>query len=288
VETAFKRLYWQGYKGHFGAFQWPTGYGFGGGAWDVLTDPRNFDNSESNAWASATGLLGKLNDLNNQYPGHVYLMAHSMGNVVAGEALKQSSGQVVNTYVAMQAAIAAHAYDPSCATHSFYYLGINRDNGTPNRFAEHWTNDASCYFNGINGAVTFVNFFNVNDYALSRWIIDQDFKPDSALFSATAYGYSSESGFYKITGSSTYYLDFPANTYEIFAYGDEARSFALGTTASVNRFTPQNVISLWPADLHEPGDYSAHVWHSAEFNFDNMQQRDYWRNLMSQFGLPTN
>ena len=26
AETAFKRLYWQGYKGHFGAFQWPTDY----------------------------------------------------------------------------------------------------------------------------------------------------------------------------------------------------------------------------------------------------------------------
>ena len=56
AETAFKRLYWQGYKGHFGAFQWPTGYGFG--SWKtVINDPDNFDNSEFNAWNSATWLI---------------------------------------------------------------------------------------------------------------------------------------------------------------------------------------------------------------------------------------
>jgi len=72
AETAFKRLYWQGYKGHFGEFRWPTGYGFSG-IISAITDAHNYDNSESNAWASATGLLGKLTDLNSAYPGHVYL-----------------------------------------------------------------------------------------------------------------------------------------------------------------------------------------------------------------------
>ena len=30
AETAFKRLYWQGYQGRFGEFRWPTSYGFTG------------------------------------------------------------------------------------------------------------------------------------------------------------------------------------------------------------------------------------------------------------------
>ena len=30
AETAFKRLYWQGYQGRFGSFRWPTDYGFNG------------------------------------------------------------------------------------------------------------------------------------------------------------------------------------------------------------------------------------------------------------------
>ena len=103
AETALKRLYWQGYQGRFGAFNWPTAEHF-----------YQFGSSELQAWNSAQGLLNKLNDLNAIYPGHVYLMAHSLGNVVASEALRLAgNNQVVNTYVAMQGAVAAHAYDPN-------------------------------------------------------------------------------------------------------------------------------------------------------------------------------
>ena len=69
AETAFKRLYWQGYKGRFGAFQWPTEYGFGSWKTIAILDPDNFDNSEFNAWSSGAGLLGLLNRLNSSYPG---------------------------------------------------------------------------------------------------------------------------------------------------------------------------------------------------------------------------
>ncbi len=82
---------------------------------DALFQPHNYDGSENTAWLSAIGLLNKLNDLNSQYSGHVYVLAHSMGNVVTGEALRlaaqSGSGQIVNTYVASQAAIPAHVYD---------------------------------------------------------------------------------------------------------------------------------------------------------------------------------
>ncbi|MEI6197756.1 MAG: hypothetical protein WCS42_25865, partial [Verrucomicrobiota bacterium] len=33
AETAFKRLYWQGYQGRFGSFRWPTDFGFTGSLW---------------------------------------------------------------------------------------------------------------------------------------------------------------------------------------------------------------------------------------------------------------
>ena len=60
-----------------------------------------------------------LNRLNGEYPDNVDLLAHSMGNVVAGEALRLSgTNQVVNTYIAMQAAVASYAYDPdNCRSH---------------------------------------------------------------------------------------------------------------------------------------------------------------------------
>ena len=113
AETAFKRLYWQGYQGRFGAIPLADDSGLPFGEFSPQAfDLRKFDNSEYNAWPSGVGLLNKLNDLNAEYPGQVYLMAHSLGNVVAGEALRLAgNNQVVNTYIAMQGAISAHAYD---------------------------------------------------------------------------------------------------------------------------------------------------------------------------------
>jgi len=77
AETEFKRLYWQGYQGRFGLFRWPT-------TDQTLTYLTAFDNSENHAWASATGLLNLITNLNAKYPGNVYLTAHSQGTVVVG------------------------------------------------------------------------------------------------------------------------------------------------------------------------------------------------------------
>jgi hypothetical protein len=268
AETAFKRLYWQGYKGHFGAFQWPTGYGF---TWEsIFTDPRNYDNSESNAWASATGLLGKLNDLNTTYPNHVYLMAHSMGNVVAGEALKQAgSSQLVNTYVAMQGAVPSHGYDPATP---------NRTSPSePDCYANYWTNGAPCYFNGTAGAGNYINFYNTNDWALGWWGTDQNLKPDL--------GHSYFNGqFYRGTFLQTP-LYFPGDTYEIFAYCDAAPCFALGAQANVGGA----FLSLGEPnqlDLDTTFNFgSLHKGHSAEFNSDNMSRAVFWNTLLDQMGL---
>ncbi len=74
AETAFKRLYWQGYQGRFGEFRWPTFAGFPVNEfqWEAF-DLRNYDNSESNAWASGVGLLNKLNDLNETDRCDIYV-----------------------------------------------------------------------------------------------------------------------------------------------------------------------------------------------------------------------
>ncbi len=301
AETAFKRLYWQGYHGRFGIYRWPTGNGFSG-IISALTDARNYDNSESNAWASANGLLNKLTDLNALYPGQVYLMAHSMGNVVAGEALRLAgANQVVNTYVAMQGAVPAHCYDATTATRSIVpILGLGQDDGTPNRYGNYYTDGAPCYFNGSAGAETYVNFYNTNDYALSTtlWQFDQNLKPDNATTPAYHYVTPSgthPSGFYRQSGSFQTDLFFQTNTYELFAYGDEARCYALGAQADVGGVFKVNgayqeidLPSVWPIDTHpkignEP--YSAHVWHSAEFRSDNAQRWQFWYQTLHQMGL---
>ena len=191
AESAFKRLYWQGYQGRFGSFRWPTDYGFEGN-WSALTNPRNFDNSEFQAWKSAKGLLNKLNDLNAKYPGHVYLLAHSMGNVVAGEALRLAgTNKVVNTYVGSQGAVTAHAYDGSI-TNSTYLLPFTYAYPTgplsllPGFLTHYGPDTPNIYTNRLAGNSAGVgrrvNFYNVNDYALAmpRWGFNQITKPDES------------------------------------------------------------------------------------------------------------
>ena len=288
AEAAFKRLYWQGYQGRFGSFRWPTYYAFPGGeiSWQAY-NPQNFDNSESNAWASAVGLLNKLNDLDAVYPGNVYLMAHSMGNVVAGEALRLAGGsQPVNSYIAMQGAIASHAYDPTTPTRS---LGIY-DSGTPNGYAQYPTNGGACYFNASAGAGAYVNFYNTNDYALETssfgWTTDQNTKPD------LGYGWD---GTHFYSGVLFHlYLLFPIDTYAIFSYCDEARCHALGAQADVGgQFTVARQVdlqSVFPPDTHVQKQinnlpYSAHVWHSAEFRSDNPSRAVFWQTVLGVDGF---
>jgi hypothetical protein len=283
AECAFKRLYWQGYQGRFGLFRWPTGNGITGLVSAAL-DTRNYDNSENQAWQSSVGLTNLLTQLNNEYPGRVYLMAHSMGNVVAGEALRRMNSQLVKIYVAMQGAVPAHCYDSSTPDHATY--------SPPDDYAHYWTSGAASYFNGSAGAGNYVNFFNTNDYALGWWLFNQSKKPDDSPLNYPGYFYSystSSSGFYKILGpatNQTIYLNFPTNTYEIFAYGDPAWSYALGAEAGITTFDRiLDLQSIWPSDPYGLHDYGSHFWHSAEFRGDYPMQVNYWRRIMGTNGF---
>jgi hypothetical protein len=280
AETAFKRLYWQGYQGKFGSFRWPTANRFKGSLVDLVTDPRNFDNSEFNAWKSGAGLHQLLIGLNSKYSDNIYLMAHSMGNVVAGEALRLAgTNRLVNTYVAMQAAVASRAYDSNTPARSIPYF---LDSDTPDRYGNYWTNGAPSYFIGSAGAGVYVNFFNTNDYALDKWQINQNLKPDS--------GYD----FYPISGNVLHggnFLYFPEDTYELFAHVIEAHCYALGAQADVHGSfqklgTPQqaNLPDIWPIDPLN-ANYTAHLWHSAQFRADTDQAWQFWRRMITTFDL---
>lgn len=276
AESEFKRLYWQGYQGRFGELRWPTFYNFPLEAFQwQAADLQNYDNSEFNAWQSATGLLNLLTNLDTKYPGQVYITAHSMGNVVAGEALRLAgTNRVVNTYVAMQGALPSQTYDPNATTRSIPSL---EDNGTPNRYADYYTNGASCYFNGSAGAGTYVNFFNTNDYALNvnNWQLNQNLKPDFG------YGYNSLDGFYEGVLTTTL-LSFPTNTYLIFAHCDEARCYALGAQPNVGGVFSSNQVEL---DLPPYNFGNTHKYHSGEFRSDNAQRGGFWEQVLEKMGL---
>ncbi len=241
----------------------------------MATDPDNYDNSEFNAWFSAQGLSGLLANLNSSYSGHVYLMAHSMGNVVAGEALRLAeTSQIVNTYVAMQGAIPAHCYDQVA---DFRTIPLLYDSGTPDRYANYPNNNGACYFDSIAGAGSFVNFYNPNDWALEsdHWQLDEDLKPDLGF---------SWNGTDFLIGSTV--LDLPQDTYQIFANCDEARCYALGAQANVGGAFKVNGV-YEQVDLSQPpyNFNNLHKDHSGEFNSDNMNRSQFWSKVLNQMKL---
>jgi pimeloyl-ACP methyl ester carboxylesterase len=118
ANTAFKRLYWSGYKGSFGALTWPTGwfnkpahvYGLSAVLY-VLGNEQNYSNSESTARLVGADLANWLENLSasSQYQD-IHLLAHSMGNVVVSEALLHYEGTSITSYTATQAAEVGGAY----------------------------------------------------------------------------------------------------------------------------------------------------------------------------------
>ncbi|MBI2517440.1 MAG: alpha/beta hydrolase [Opitutae bacterium] len=313
AETAFKRLYWQGYKGRFGVFCWPTTYGFENDQ-DAILDGTNYDRGEWAAWRAATPLRDLLLSLHDAYGDQVYIVAHSMGNVVTGEALelaaRQNAGTLVNTYVASQAAIPAHVYDGGRAEDIAAVFGFWTNIGrffdgsafpqTPNVYPD-WL--------AGNGAVVGrrVNFYNENDYALWHdvWELNQYFKPDRVDQPDQPFDYSfvgdpqtgDPDAFRKkdIATMQTTALQLGTRAdvmdrYEIMSFAAEARSKAVGAATVLPNFNPVNLQSIWPADdqsvkLHDGLDYSAHKWHSAQFRSTNMRQRVYWQTLLGPIGF---
>jgi len=314
AETAFKRLYWQGYQGRFGTFEWPCTYHT-----ESIAAVTDYDEGEYTAWLSAVpleGLLAHLASMDGS--GNLSVMAHSMGNVVTGEALRLAAttgaGELVHVYVASQAAVPAQVYDGNITTG--YPLSFDSLLGgagfygptTPNIY-DNWMSS-----NG-NSTGTRINYYNVNDFALSSlsWQYDQVLKPDSLAgiytnltggnYSGRPYGYNgTTSNFYKTEfnsggstiGNYTLNLGDAGNVtngsiddrYEIMAFDSEPRSLPLGiVSGNISGLSKQSLPDIWPADPLDGNDYHTHPWHSAEFRFDNMNQSIYWRKLLQAFGL---
>jgi hypothetical protein len=326
AETAYKRLFWQGYTGHFGAFQWPTTYGFGSllvddtkwkngvnGIYSAVSDPTNYDRGEYSAWRSALALKRLFSRLNHDYPGKVYLLAHSMGNVVAGEALRiaaqEGLGQLVNTYVASQGAVPVHCYSgtqsaPLEAQVPVDILVRMFDGGypqTPNVYPD--------WFSASSATVgRRINFYNVNDYALWQdvWQLNQYLKPDHSDSRNQGWNYRyvgdpvaapADDGFRKGYGDPrnagqniALHLGTSSDIkdrYEIMAFAAESHSKALGATPNASGLSSSvDLASIWPED--RSGDarpYSRHKWHSAEFRSTNMLQKEYWKALIGLQGF---
>jgi hypothetical protein len=197
--------------------------------------------------------------------------------VVAGEALlKAGNNQVVNTYIAMQAAVPAHSYDP---TTPYRYSP-----DYPDLYSHYWTGSSPCYFNGSAGAGTYVNFFNTNDWALTTlWEPDQNVKPDSGYHYISI---GNQTNFY--SGSNPYYTILlpPADRYIIFAYCDPATCYALGVQPNVGGAflagINHNQVELDAA----PYNFGPqHIDHSGEFRSDNPHRWQFWNEMLVKMKL---
>ena len=278
AETAFKRLYWQGYQGRFGSFRWPTWYNFPfrgmeGGGFDL----DNFDNGEFQGWQSGQTLRRLLTRLHNRYPGQIRLFAHSQGNIVAGEALRIATQPLVAVYAAMQAAVAAHDYDPLAPVRKIPFI---YESGTPNLHANYWKPGDPSYFHVVPGASRFVNFYNPMDWALGWWAVDQDMKPNREFIFDQGRG-----EFRGRDGGQFRTLELPKDTYSLFAYCVESRCLALGAQAGVRGvFDTTAEVLLDPT--FEFGD--KHQGHSAQFRSTNMKRAPFWNELIRIFKVKPN
>ena len=158
AETFFKRLWWQGYKGRFCAFRWPS-----------LTGATSYNTSEYRAWKYGPALAQFITSLPTEYSRNV--VAHSMGNVVTGSALL--AGMEIDNYALMQAAVPAGSYDES---------GGQKTGGV-NGYARFWNAEADRptpdfassdlgyrgYFSGVGGNL--INLYNEDDFALGTEVL---------------------------------------------------------------------------------------------------------------------
>jgi len=150
AETSFKRLYLSGYRGRFGTYTWPTGffelpahvypdnrrgmfelyYSF------IRGNEQNYGDSEVVARMASVPLTNLLNTLNST--NRVNIFAHSMGNVVVSEALRNAGGtQIVANYIASQAAEVAGAYNQDSNWMEYSFDGDIRAQ-TASEFEEAW------------------------------------------------------------------------------------------------------------------------------------------------------
>lgn len=255
---------------------------------------QNYDRSEQRAWNSGGAGTSLLRDLNRTYSDRVRLISHSMGGVVASEALRlrgqnPSRPPFVHTYIASQAATVAHAYDavnPQQIGGATVYKALPRGNTT------------QPYFTGMKNAVPIdpltlkkriFNFHNEVDYALATpyvWPFNQAAKPDVG-YDYALNGDPSVFTYFRSVQGYNEQLDSKKDAYEIFAYCATASSKAIGAsedTTHIVRGEIGGAVNLRTDFNFQQQSYS----HSAQFNSINMNRRLYWWRVLTTFSLTNN
>jgi Ca2+-binding RTX toxin-like protein len=330
AETTFKRLYWQGYSGRFGTLDWPTfinaqgphtpDFLIGGEAANLT-----YNASELQAWRSGEALKNVISSLRHPDESgnvHVNVIAHSMGNVVASEALRlwrgQNSTALVDTYVAMEGAVSAGIYgdddeDGVSPPQSFSPYDLYRFWPTghvePNSTSKPYIVGSNPSSNIYSAANKRVNFYNKDDYALAAWkannlakpIVSNDFTPPQTW----AYQYAwIEDANNVVTDIKRIDALAPSNVsllaghlvdqssggigataYEALAFASQSNSKPIGTKI-VSWFSKNVNIQTLGMDASAPGlAPDSRQNHSFQFLHDQSTTWRFWQEIKDDIGF---
>lgn len=314
AETMYKRLWHRGFKGRFAAFHWDTWWcdaagwvPWLGGAIDAYL--ARYNDSENIAWRAAPALRDFVNGLPADYARN--MVAHSMGNIVAGEALRQ--GLDAANYALLQAAVPAACYDDADSVrctdqyeHSAWPLRFTMwDNVTPDGDPGPETRQLAYRGRLQNIPGNLVNFFQPEDYATSyAWEINNDqTKPEGGAFAANFhYAPDNPDGqrLYKYQlvplpvppGGTVELLDhyledpFEAMPYACHTWGKAAGAW--GPTAG--KLDPANAVNLGSATYQLPDQSKTGFGedHSAEFNARIQDLKAFYDTLLDKLRVPRN
>lgn len=290
AETVFKRLWWLGYKGHLGAFRWPEVEGF-----FCLSDPTDFscyNESDYKAWNSARALRYLLPDLDSRFPGQIRILAHSQGNIVTGEALRQLQEPLNLRYIAAQAAVPALTYDNTVPPYSHHAPWH------PDVYGHYYSGaveDSEYLSSVLGGSVRMFRYYNKADFALFAWRLNNDSK---AMAPFSNYRYLDSDGdpdTYNPDGEDKFYLgvfnqsgwlteiretyQLPEDTYKIFSFCARSRSLALGAVETpIGGFEGET-------NLQDFGYDWQHYSHSKQFRSNIVDEWDFWVQVKTNFNL---
>lgn len=260
AEMMFKRLWHGGYRGRLHAFTWPT---LSGDEFKLKVGPSgllSFDRSEFRAWKSGIALDGYLRALRTAHSGgRLALLAHSMGNVVTGEALRR--GAPADLQIMMQAALSAGCYDVRQDLDDISLLSRERLKQTPDF-------DVELGYRGFLSHVTVptINYHNTADFALGLWLLNQYTKPDNPIGKGSYEYRDGLTGFY----SGKKLLREVTDVHESLAFLARSRTLPIGSQPLTNYTSTGQALGSFinRLDLNaEPFVFnSAANEHSAQFN----------------------
>jgi hypothetical protein len=315
AESMFKRLWHRGFKGRFAYFRWNTDWSDAFDNAPVIGEAAeayfaNYNDSENLAWKEAgPALKAFVGQMPAGYTKNI--AAHSMGNIVAGSALR--AGMAVDNYAMMQAAVPSACYDDrellkqtAPVTHavsvSLWGLEVPVSSvtvwsqQTPDDDPDPQTRALACrgLLEDIGNNANIVNFYLSNDSATAyAWEINNEVTkpPGGVMTGHFRYERTNPAG-------QKLYRDFGGGIHEYtWLSRYDSVSFACRTWAkavgaeSRTRGSVTSDVDLGDASFHLPGEDPGSGFgnqHSGQFEANIQNLKPFYDALLDELEIPRN